>query len=70
MIDYDSFSRCHLTDIFFAFHAGAKELMIILLKESLRLYEQTIEIITDVHLATLFFENLKQIFIAHLHCSA
>ena len=26
MIDYDSFSRCHLTDIFFAFHAGAKEL--------------------------------------------
>ena len=27
MIDYDSFSRCHLTDIFFAFHEGAKELM-------------------------------------------
>ena len=27
MIDYDSFSRCHLTDIFFAFHAGAKELI-------------------------------------------
>ena len=26
MIDYDSFSHCHLTDIFFAFHAGAKEL--------------------------------------------
>ena len=26
MIDYDSFSRCHLKDIFFAFHAGAKEL--------------------------------------------
>ena len=26
MIDYDSFSRCHLTDIFFAFHARAKEL--------------------------------------------
>ena len=27
MIDYDSFSRCHLTDIFFfTFHAGAKEL--------------------------------------------
>ena len=26
MIDYDSFSRCHLRDIFFAFHAGAKEL--------------------------------------------
>ena len=26
MIDYDSFSRCHLTDIFFAFHVGAKEL--------------------------------------------
>ena len=26
MIDYDSFSRCHLTDIFFAFYAGAKEL--------------------------------------------
>ena len=26
MIDYDSFSRCHLTDIFFAIHAGAKEL--------------------------------------------
>ena len=26
MIDYDSFLRCHLTDIFFAFHAGAKEL--------------------------------------------
>ena len=23
MIDYDSFLRCHLTDIFFAFHAGA-----------------------------------------------
>ena len=28
MIDYDSFSRCHLTDIFFAFHAGAKELRV------------------------------------------
>ena len=27
MIDYDSFSRCHLMDIFFAFHAGAKELI-------------------------------------------
>ena len=26
MIDYDSFSRCHLTDIFFAFHADGKEL--------------------------------------------
>ena len=28
MIDYDSFSRCYLTDItfFFAFHARAKEL--------------------------------------------
>ena len=26
MIDYDSFSRCHLTDIFFAIHAEAKEL--------------------------------------------
>ena len=26
MIDYDSFSRCHLANIFFAFHAGAKEL--------------------------------------------
>ena len=26
MIDYDSFSRCHLRDIFFAFHEGAKEL--------------------------------------------
>ena len=26
MIDYDSFSHCLLTDIFFAFHAGAKEL--------------------------------------------
>ena len=28
MIDYDSFSHCHLTDIFFAIFAGAKELMI------------------------------------------
>ena len=28
MIDYDSFSHCHLTDIFFAFHAGAKELKV------------------------------------------
>ena len=26
MIDYDSFSRCHLTDIFFRFSRGAKEL--------------------------------------------
>ena len=26
MIDYDSFSRFHLTDIFFAIFAGAKEL--------------------------------------------
>ena len=26
MIDYDSFSHCHLTDIFFAIHARAKEL--------------------------------------------
>ena len=29
MIDYDSFSRCHLTDIFFAFHAGVKELKVV-----------------------------------------
>ena len=27
MTNYDSFSHCHLTDIFFAIHAGAKELM-------------------------------------------
>ena len=27
MIDYDSFSRCHLTDIFFRFSRGAKELI-------------------------------------------
>ena len=27
MIDYDSFSHCHLTDIFFAIFAGAKELI-------------------------------------------
>ena len=26
MINYDSFSHCHLTDIFFAIFAGAKEL--------------------------------------------
>ena len=26
MIDYDSFLHCHLTDIFFAIFAGAKEL--------------------------------------------
>ena len=26
MINYDSFSFCHLADIFFAMHAGAKEL--------------------------------------------
>ena len=24
MIDYDSFSRCHLTDIFFPFSSGSK----------------------------------------------
>ena len=24
MIDYDSFSRCHLTDIFFRFSRGSK----------------------------------------------
>ena len=35
MIDYDSFSRCHLTDIFFAFHAGAKELRLFESKFSL-----------------------------------
>ena len=27
MIDYDSFSHCHLRDIFFAIFAGAKELI-------------------------------------------
>ena len=26
MIDYDSFSCCHLTEIFFAIYAGAKKL--------------------------------------------
>ena len=31
MIDYDSFWRCHLTDIFFAFHVGAKELRSIIM---------------------------------------
>ena len=27
MIDYDSFSHCHLTAFFFAIFAGAKELI-------------------------------------------
>ena len=30
MIDYDSFLHCHLKDIFFAIHAGAKELSVFL----------------------------------------
>ena len=30
MIDYDSFSHCHLTDIFFTIFAGAKELSLLL----------------------------------------
>ena len=34
MINYDSFSRCHLTDIFFAFHAGAKELKTSVLEDN------------------------------------
>ena len=29
MIDYDSFSRCHLTDIFFRFSRRAKELTLL-----------------------------------------
>ena len=28
MIDYDSFSRCHLTDIFFRFSRGSKRVKI------------------------------------------
>ena len=28
MTNYDSFSHCHLTDIFFAIHALAKELIV------------------------------------------
>ena len=28
MIDYDSFSRCHLTDIFFRFSSGSKRLKV------------------------------------------
>ena len=28
MIDYDSFSRCHLTDIFFSFSRGSKRVKV------------------------------------------
>ena len=31
MIDYDSFSRCHLTDIFFRFSRGSKRVKNLLL---------------------------------------
>ena len=34
MIDYDGFSHCHLTDIFFAIFAGAKELKVVKLQEA------------------------------------
>ena len=30
MIDYDSFSRCHLTDIFFRFSRGSKRAILVL----------------------------------------
>ena len=41
MIDYDSFSRCHLTDIF-AFHAGAKELNRTIEKAKQKYYNELI----------------------------
>ena len=33
MIDYDSFSRCHLTDIFFRFSRGRKRVKYLQLSE-------------------------------------
>ena len=45
MTNYDSFSHCHLRDIFFAIHAGAKEIKLRLFKCSLNFvqhrYSQT-----------------------------
>ena len=34
MIDYDSFSRCHLTDIFFRFSRGSKRVLTFLCDDS------------------------------------
>ena len=38
MIDYDSFSRCHLTDIFFRFSRGSKRVKFKFCKTSLKLF--------------------------------
>ena len=55
MIDYDSFSHCHLKDIFFAIHAGAKELSIFrhLTTESSKKCEKTSKHITVLRLQFL-----------------
>ena len=57
MIDYDSFSRCHLTDIFFAFHAGAKELK--LLPSSIILRLLSLDLGTEI---LLCFNKISPVF--------
>ena len=40
MIDYDSFSRCHLTDIFFCFSRGSKRVKMVFLKLEMKYAER------------------------------
>ena len=58
MIDYDSFSRCYLTDIFFAIHAGAKELNVHLL---IHIYIYRVAQLSEDKLKLGFFSNIKVI---------
>ena len=63
MIDYDSFSRCHLTDIFFRFSRGSKRVKPIWLLNSIKLillccYDLNCEK-NSYRLLSLKFKNLE-----------
>ena len=61
MIDYDSFSRCHLTDIFFAIFAGAKELSLQLFSVLMQLnilYKLHITINSNLPFPNMLFDRI------------
>ena len=63
MIDYDSFSRCHLTDIFFVIHAGAKELNPKILNFKLRNNQVVYDLTLQNHFTSIrlrFVISIKQ----------
>ena len=70
MIDYDSFSHCHLMDIFFAFHVGAKELIVLkLYRPSLCLILQQLILTSKSDMYTANLQVLKEIRLKEMYIS-